>query len=114
MDELRSQWAALMGDLQNPANPMENKGFTDNDVCKMYLVGICPFDLFENTVRHSRVDITLLRNITSVHAKRNTQTNCVPSELATSIALLTCADTWRKGRIATTAMRRKHCTSFCP
>lgn len=38
-----------MGDLQNPANPMENKGFTDNDVCKMYLVGICPFDLFENT-----------------------------------------------------------------
>ncbi|KAK1939701.1 hypothetical protein X943_002374 [Babesia divergens] len=80
MDELRSQWAALMGDLENPANPMENKGFTDNDVCKMYLVGICPFDLFENTVRHSRVDITLLRNITSVHAKRNTQTNCVPSE----------------------------------
>lgn len=49
MDEMRSQWAALMGNLENPADSIETKSFTDSDVCKMFLVGICPYDLFENT-----------------------------------------------------------------
>eukprot|EP00371_Babesia_bovis_P001437 XP_001610084.1 hypothetical protein [Babesia bovis T2Bo] len=50
MDEMRAQWEALMSNLENPADPYADKSFTDSDVCKMYLVGVCPYDLFENTV----------------------------------------------------------------
>ncbi|GBE60682.1 U1 snRNP-associated Usp106 [Babesia ovata] len=49
MDEMRAQWEALMGNLENPVDPNETKSFEDKDVCKMYLVGLCPHDLFENT-----------------------------------------------------------------
>ncbi|GFE54853.1 U1 snRNP-associated protein Usp106 [Babesia ovis] len=49
MDEMRAQWEALMGNLENPVDPNKNKSFEDSDVCKMYLVGVCPYDLFENT-----------------------------------------------------------------
>ncbi len=55
MDDMRKQLQALMGNLGAPEgdddDPGVGKNFSDRDVCKHYLVGLCPHDLFHNTVR---------------------------------------------------------------
>ncbi|CDR94154.1 hypothetical protein, conserved [Babesia bigemina] len=80
MDEMRAQWEALMGNLENPADPKETKSFEDKDVCKMYLVGLCPHDLFENTVGACLPILTPCRSITSVRARCSTVTSCERSK----------------------------------
>ncbi|EPR62647.1 putative U1 snRNP-associated protein Usp106 [Toxoplasma gondii TgCatPRC2] len=44
MEEMRAQLAALMESIK--AQPTD---FTDPEVCKYFLTGLCPHDLFENT-----------------------------------------------------------------
>ncbi|OII73149.1 uncharacterized protein cubi_02381 [Cryptosporidium ubiquitum] len=46
MDEIRRQIEDLMGGIEAP---IEKKDPHDNDVCKFYLCGLCPHELFENT-----------------------------------------------------------------
>lgn len=46
MDEIRRQIEDLMGGIEAP---IEKKNPHDNDVCKFYLCGLCPHELFENT-----------------------------------------------------------------
>ncbi|KAH8739367.1 hypothetical protein FG386_000339 [Cryptosporidium ryanae] len=46
MDEIRRQIENLMGEIEAP---MEKKNLHDEDVCKPYLCGLCPHELFENT-----------------------------------------------------------------
>jgi len=50
MDEQRKLLDALMGVNRNGTNPTaKNKRFTDSDVCKYFLCGLCPAELFTNT-----------------------------------------------------------------
>ncbi|AFZ79423.1 hypothetical protein BEWA_022710 [Theileria equi strain WA] len=49
MDEIRATLAQLMGKFEEPEDVEETKSFLDSDVCRMFLTGICPHDLFENT-----------------------------------------------------------------
>jgi RNA-binding protein Luc7-like 2 len=46
---MRKQLDALMGTDRN-GEPTLKKNFTDNDVCTAFLVGLCPHELFNNTV----------------------------------------------------------------
>ncbi|KAJ1613049.1 hypothetical protein OJ253_330 [Cryptosporidium canis] len=46
MDEIRRQIEDLMGEIEAP---IEKKSPHDKDVCKFYLCGLCPHELFENT-----------------------------------------------------------------
>ncbi|KAH7649574.1 hypothetical protein FG379_001200 [Cryptosporidium bovis] len=46
MDEIRRQIEDLMGEIEAP---MEKKNLHDDDVCKLYICGLCPHELFENT-----------------------------------------------------------------
>lgn len=46
MDEIRRQIEDLMGEIEAP---IEKKNPHDKDVCKFYLCGLCPHELFENT-----------------------------------------------------------------
>ncbi|KAF7457047.1 Luc7-related protein [Cryptosporidium felis] len=46
MDDIRRQIEYLMGEIEAP---IENKNVHDDDVCKFYLCGLCPHELFENT-----------------------------------------------------------------
>jgi len=48
MDEQRKILDALMGANRN-GEPVDQKSFTDEDVCKFFLVGFCPVELFINT-----------------------------------------------------------------
>jgi hypothetical protein len=47
-DYIRKQLDALMGKNRND-EPGRKRHFTDSDVCKYYLCGLCPHDLFRNT-----------------------------------------------------------------
>ncbi|SIO73438.1 LUC7 N_terminus [Babesia microti strain RI] len=49
MDEIRAQLSQLMGELEAPGGLYVGKDFRDRDVCKLYLTGLCPHDLFDNT-----------------------------------------------------------------
>lgn len=50
MDEQRALLASLMGESDPHENdPGKGKHFDDDDVCKPYLVGCCPGELFHNT-----------------------------------------------------------------
>jgi hypothetical protein len=49
MDEMRKQLDALMGTDRN-GDIAGKKSFTDPEICKYYLAGLCPHDLFINTV----------------------------------------------------------------
>jgi RNA-binding protein Luc7-like 2 len=49
MDEVRKQLDALMGTNRNGDNKEVQKHFTDPDVCRNFLCGLCPHDLFTNT-----------------------------------------------------------------
>ncbi|EEA06239.1 uncharacterized protein CMU_007280 [Cryptosporidium muris RN66] len=46
MDEIRRQIESLMGEIESP---IEKKSVHDESVCKLYLCGLCPHELFENT-----------------------------------------------------------------
>lgn len=48
-DEIRRQLDLLMGADRN-GDVAVKKNFTDSDVCKFYLCGLCPHELFNNTV----------------------------------------------------------------
>eukprot|EP01114_Cavostelium_apophysatum_P020685 TRINITY_DN69_c1_g1_i1.p1 TRINITY_DN69_c1_g1~~TRINITY_DN69_c1_g1_i1.p1 ORF type:complete len:356 (+),score=80.64 TRINITY_DN69_c1_g1_i1:97-1164(+) len=48
MDEFRKQLDALMGSNRN-GDQGQRKHFTDPDICKWYLAGTCPHELFTNT-----------------------------------------------------------------
>lgn len=50
MDQIRATLAELMGKYEQKEDLDSTKSFTDPDVCRQYLTGICPHDLFENTV----------------------------------------------------------------
>lgn len=50
MDEQRKLLDQLMGTGRNGEGGGA-KHFSDRDVCRYYLVGLCPHDLFGNTVR---------------------------------------------------------------
>lgn len=45
MEEMRAQLASLMESIKE-----QPTDFTDPEVCKYFLTGLCPHDLFENTV----------------------------------------------------------------
>eukprot|EP01116_Phalansterium_solitarium_P013602 TRINITY_DN30997_c0_g1_i1.p1 TRINITY_DN30997_c0_g1~~TRINITY_DN30997_c0_g1_i1.p1 ORF type:complete len:356 (+),score=0.69 TRINITY_DN30997_c0_g1_i1:58-1068(+) len=49
MDEFRKQLDALMGSNRNGDKPQVQRHFDDPEVCKPYLLGCCPHDLFGNT-----------------------------------------------------------------
>ncbi|XP_952202.1 uncharacterized protein TA13605 [Theileria annulata] len=49
MDQIRATLAELMGKYEQKEDLDSTKPFTDPDVCRQYLTGICPHDLFENT-----------------------------------------------------------------
>jgi hypothetical protein len=50
MDEQRKLLDQLMGTGRNGEGGGA-KHFSDRDVCRFYLVGLCPHELFGNTVR---------------------------------------------------------------
>lgn len=50
MDEIRRQLAELMETVESSTSSSKKRSFTDLDVCKYYLTGLCPHDLFQNTV----------------------------------------------------------------
>ncbi|XP_055388583.1 putative RNA-binding protein Luc7-like 2 [Condylostylus longicornis] len=52
MDEIRKQLAELMGSVEAETNISNRKTFTDDQVCKYYLTGLCPHDLFQNTKQY--------------------------------------------------------------
>ena len=43
----------LFGYDRNQDSTLTTKKFTDPDVCKFYLCGLCPEDLFSNSVCYS-------------------------------------------------------------
>jgi len=49
MDSLRKQLDALMGANRNGDVREVNRKYYDRDVCRLYLVGLCPHDLFQLT-----------------------------------------------------------------
>jgi len=51
MDEMRKLLDSLMGPNRNRDKPNASEHFSDEHVCKLYLCGLCPHELFTNTVR---------------------------------------------------------------
>lgn len=51
MDALRKQLDALMGANRNGDVREVKRKYYDRDVCRLYLTGLCPHDLFQLTVR---------------------------------------------------------------
>eukprot|EP00697_Spironema_sp_BW2_P011039 gnl/Spiro4/265_TR164_c0_g1_i2.p1 gnl/Spiro4/265_TR164_c0_g1~~gnl/Spiro4/265_TR164_c0_g1_i2.p1 ORF type:complete len:264 (+),score=71.22 gnl/Spiro4/265_TR164_c0_g1_i2:89-880(+) len=49
VEAMRKQLDALMGTNRDGGTEKTSKHFTDADVCKHYLAGLCPHDLFTNT-----------------------------------------------------------------
>lgn len=52
MDALRKQLDALMGANRNGDVGEVKRNYWDRDVCKLYLGGLCPHELFQLTVSH--------------------------------------------------------------
>ena len=50
MDALRKQLDVLMGANRNGDVREVNRKYYDRDVCRLYLVGLCPHELFQLTV----------------------------------------------------------------
>lgn len=50
MDALRKQLDVLMGANRNGDVAEVNRKYSDRDVCRLYLAGLCPHDLFQLTV----------------------------------------------------------------
>lgn len=50
MDAIRKQLDVLMGANRNGDVREVNRKYYDRDVCRMFLVGLCPHELFQLTV----------------------------------------------------------------
>lgn len=57
MDALRKQLDQLMGANRNGDVREVNRKYYDRDVCRLYLVGLCPHELFQLTVTRSSIFI---------------------------------------------------------
>jgi hypothetical protein len=53
MDAFRKQLDVLMGANRNGDVEEVNRNYYDRDVCRLFLAGLCPHDLFQLTVRSS-------------------------------------------------------------
>ena len=51
MDAIRKQLDVLMGANRNGDVREVNRKYYDRDVCRLFLVGLCPHELFQLTVR---------------------------------------------------------------
>lgn len=51
MDAMRKQLDVLMGANRNGDVTEVNRKYYDRDVCRLYLSGLCPHELFQLTVR---------------------------------------------------------------
>eukprot|EP01113_Clastostelium_recurvatum_P029364 TRINITY_DN3542_c0_g1_i1.p1 TRINITY_DN3542_c0_g1~~TRINITY_DN3542_c0_g1_i1.p1 ORF type:complete len:126 (-),score=30.19 TRINITY_DN3542_c0_g1_i1:165-512(-) len=47
--EMRKMLDSLMGPNRNGDATEEKRSYTDPDVCKLFLLGLCPHELFNNT-----------------------------------------------------------------
>ena len=50
MDAMRKQLDVLMGANRNGDVTEVNRKYYDRDVCRLYLSGLCPHELFQLTV----------------------------------------------------------------
>lgn len=50
MDAIRKQLDVLMGANRNGDVTEVNRKYYDRDVCRLFLVGLCPHELFQLTV----------------------------------------------------------------
>jgi hypothetical protein len=50
MDAMRKQLDVLMGANRNGDVEEVNRNYYDRDVCRLFLAGLCPHDLFQLTV----------------------------------------------------------------
>ena len=50
MDAIRKQLDVLMGANRNGDVREVNRKYYDRDVCRLFLVGLCPHELFQLTV----------------------------------------------------------------
>eukprot|EP00794_Sanderia_malayensis_P002631 gene2631-3045_t len=48
-EQMKKMLDELMGTKRDGENIEDGKTFTDSDVCKSFIMGLCPFDLFHNT-----------------------------------------------------------------
>lgn len=55
MDAIRKQLDQLMGANRNGDVREVNRKYFDRDVCRLYLVGLCPHELFQLTVIAYRI-----------------------------------------------------------
>ena len=53
MDAMRKQLDVLMGANRNGDVREVNRKYFDRDVCRLFLAGLCPHDLFQLTVRNT-------------------------------------------------------------
>lgn len=60
MDAIRRQLDVLMGANRNGDVKEVNRKYYDRDVCRMYLVGLCPHELFQLTVKCSSLPLLIL------------------------------------------------------
>lgn len=54
MDAIRKQLDVLMGANRNGDVTEVNRKYYDRDVCRLFLVGLCPHELFQLTVSNSK------------------------------------------------------------
>ncbi|RRT78382.1 hypothetical protein B296_00018647 [Ensete ventricosum] len=52
MDAIRKQLDVLMGANRNGDVTVVSRKYYDRDVCRLFLAGLCPHDLFQLTVPH--------------------------------------------------------------
>lgn len=57
MDAIRKQLDVLMGANRNGDAREINRKYHDRDVCRMFLVGLCPHELFQLTVTCSSLPL---------------------------------------------------------
>lgn len=67
VDEMRKQLDALMGADRN--GDMSISSFQDHQVCKFFLAGLCPNELFNNTVRRP-VLVSFYGSLLTYHAEK--------------------------------------------
>lgn len=63
MDAIRKQLDVLMGANRNGDVAEVNRKYYDRDVCKLFLSGLCPHDLFQLTVHFEQFASQNPRNL---------------------------------------------------
>uniref|UniRef100_A0A7N2KQP2 Uncharacterized protein n=1 Tax=Quercus lobata TaxID=97700 RepID=A0A7N2KQP2_QUELO len=61
MDAIRKQLDVLMGANRNGDVREVNRKYYDRDVCRLYLVGLCPHELFQLTLGRGDLNPECLR-----------------------------------------------------